>query len=93
MSLAGKRRRWGFSAALLILPFLALIPAQGMWAVGGMVSYLIRLLILTGVVLVAQLVEVLPFMRRAPTFCHVLLLAAAVLAVVPIQLMVPAYPD
>lgn len=87
------RIRWIYALALLVLPFWALVPAQWIWPSGGMVSYLTRLMILTGAVFVAEGIEVLPLMRKAPTWCHLLLLAIATLSVIPIQLVVPSYPD
>lgn len=91
--LAGKRKHWGYCLSLLTLPFFALIAAQMLWPIGGMSSYLARLIILTVVVLAMQFVEVLPFMRGAPAWYHSLLLTVAVVAVIPIQLGVPSYPD
>ena len=91
--LAGKRNNWGYCLSLLILPFFALIPAQVIWPTGGMSSYLARLMFLTSVVFVMQCVEALPSMRGAPAWYHALLLTVAVLAVIPIQLVVPSFPD
>jgi hypothetical protein len=85
--------RWFFVLALLAAPFWALLPAQTIWPVGGASSYFTRLIVLTFVVFVAEIVEVSPVMRKAPAWCHLLVLAIAVLAVIPLQLSVPALPD
>lgn len=87
------RIRWAYCLALLVVPFWALVPAQMNWLTGGMVRYLTRQMILTGVVFVAEGIEVLPTMRKAPAWSHLAILAVAVLSVIPIQLVVPAYPD
>lgn len=91
--LRGRGNRWGYCLALLIVPFWALLTAQMIWPVGGMSSYLLRLTILTVIVFIAQLIKVLPFMSEASAGYHLSLLIIAVLAVVPIQLAVPSYPD
>jgi hypothetical protein len=85
--------RWAVCLALVAGPFWALLLAQGFWPVGGMSSYLLRLLLLTAVVFVAELIEVSLSKRSAPIGRHMLLLAGAILAVVPIQLMVPSLSD
>jgi len=86
--------RWrALSAALVIIPFLALIGAQGVWPVGGASSFLLRLGLLTIVVLGIQAFTILPSLRRGPKCSRLLLLVVAVVAVVPIQLIVPSLPD
>ena len=85
--------RWAVCLALLTVPFWALLPAQEIWPVGGMSSFLARLLLLTLVVFIAEGIEVLLSKRSAPTPYHLLLLAVASLAVVPIQLLVPSLAD
>jgi hypothetical protein len=72
---------------------LGSLAPQSIWPVGGLFSFSMRLVVLTFVVFVAEIVEVSPLMRKAPAWCHLLVLAIAVLAVVPIQLSVPALPD
>jgi hypothetical protein len=86
--------RWrSLSAALVIIPFLALIGAQGIWPVGGAASFMWRLGLLTIVVLGTQALLLLPSLRRGPKWSRLLLLLVAVVAVVPIQLIVPSLPD
>lgn len=91
--LRGRRDRWAYCLLLVTLPFWALLPAQMLWPVGGMSSYLTRLLVLTAIVFIATLIDVFASRRKAPGWIHPLLLIAAVLAVVPIQLVVPSLPD
>lgn len=58
-----------------------------------MSSYLTRLIVLTVIVFIAELIEVLLRIRKTPEWIHLLLLVVAVLSVVPIQLVVPSLPD
>jgi hypothetical protein len=91
--LKGIRSRWKHCLALVSVPFWCLLPAQVIWPAGGFSSYFTRLLILTVVVFVAELIAISPLLRRAATWRHWLLLVLTSLAVVPIQWIVPAYPD
>jgi hypothetical protein len=85
--------RWFFAMSLLVAPFWMLVPGQMIWPVGGLSSFFMRLVVLTFVVYVAEIVEVSPLLRKAPAWCHLLVLAIATLSVIPIQLSVPALPD
>jgi hypothetical protein len=85
--------RWTYCLLLIALPFWALLPAQVLWPVGGMSSYLTRILVLTAIVFIATLIEVFANRRKTPVWIHPLLLVASVLAVVPIQFVVPPLPD
>lgn len=89
--LMGKLDRSTCCLWLLVLPFWALLAAQMIWPVGGMSSYLARLFGLTVAVFCAQIIAILPGMRKAPAWSHLLLLLVATLAVV--QLLVPALSD
>jgi hypothetical protein len=91
VSLPGRWR--ALSASLVIIPFLALIGAQFIWPVGGASSFLSRLALLTIVVFAIEALLLLPNLRSCSKWCHLLLLTAAVLAVLPIQLIVPFLPD
>lgn len=91
--LMGKLDRSTCCLWLLVLPFWALLAAQMIWPVGGMSSYLARLFGLTVAVFCAQIIAILPGMRKAPAWSHLLLLLVATLAVVPLQLLVPALSD
>lgn len=91
--LGRKVDRWVYSLLLVILPFWALLPAQVLWPIGGMSSYLTRLIVLTVIVFIAEVIEVLARMRKAPGWIHPVLLIVALLSVVPIQLIVPSLPD
>ena len=93
VTLLGKRGHWIYCILLLAVPFWALLLAQGIWPIGGMSSYSVRLIVLTVIVFVAVAVEVLPQTRRSPVWVHLVLVLIATLSVIPIQLLVPALSD
>jgi hypothetical protein len=81
----------GFAVALLVLPFAALVGMKIAWPIGGLASFLVTLTLLTVVVFVSELLLQMPLVGTA--WSRLVVLLAAVLAAMPIHLLVPALPE
>jgi hypothetical protein len=93
-AIAGQNGKWRWAGgALVVAPLWALVMMQGVWPSGGASSFLTRLILLTIVVFVAELLLVLPTARSGSVWHGLLLLGLAIASVVPIQLAVPSLPD